>query len=698
MKKVFVFSCLIILLTLFVGFAQVCEAAAVKKQQVKRAPAKTASAELNPSSTKSAAAGKNDANSSQGRATVESQPHDVRFLDELTAVFSRSADLSPAAAPEGTSIPPARIEEAELAFMRAWKHFSMRNYWQALSFLDQAQKANIFLVDVYYLRGLVLRKIGELNLANKSISNFLEVRTRDAVAPNVLKGILENKSELELLISESSYPIKWNIMLTKIYESLDTGHFRPYLSKGLGKLSGFNSDLCFPDTISDQVFYRTNGDSGQFKTVKGIDSPIKALLPGDGLIYVINIGGEVYQISNESSFDLKGKLDCDSVSDACYVSASEIAISDPVKRRIRFYSWPELKYDDEWQPDKANSGNFLFEPVAVKAYANWLAAADRANGRIYFVDLRNKSSFFVENINVRDIIWNNLGVLLSVNEESEISAYFVDFKNKSADVEVLRSELHDAWAFFKYKGDIFCSNISGESIWKIIPTPSLDLSPAFFSLFDPELARDELGNEVLSVSATFSSPFSSWEKEVFPTAMSVWNDSIVTTSVTRTKAPSVMGLCFSRGNADGIVSPKMRVIPVESCAELYSRLPLIWSNQRDLITNFILDSLIIYNHEELLKLTAFCLFNGVKIDIWARSIPSVELLRASAATGGEIYFSIVNEPMLISRRNDLKLQLLLSQKSETSGYPDRSTLSSYLSIRQLLGRDWIPIWIDAVGN
>ncbi|MCL1876141.1 MAG: hypothetical protein FWF87_07805 [Synergistaceae bacterium] len=693
MKHFFVARCLVIILTLLVGFVQVSDAATAKKQQTKQSPSKAAPAEAKLSPSVASADKK-----SQETATVESQPHDVRMLEDLTARFAKSADLSPASAPVGTSIPPARIEEAEIAFMRAWKHFIMRNYWQALSFLDQAQKANIFLVDVYYLRGLILRKIGEFSLASKSISNFLEVRTRDLIAPNVLKGISENKSELELIISESSYPVRCNVSQSNIYDSLNTGYFRPYSSKGLGKLSGFNSDLCFPDTIGNQVFFRTNGDAGQFNIVKGINSPVKALLPGDGSIYVINIDGEICQIMNDSSFDRKGGVDCDSVSDACYISAAEIAVADPVSRKIKFYSWPEMKYEDEWQPDKYNSGDYLFEPVAVKAYAYWLATADRANGRIYFIDLRNKRSFFVENINVRDIIWSSLGLLLSVNEDSEISAHFVDFTNKSADKEVLRSELNDAWAFFEYKGEIFCSDISGNKIWKITLTPNLDLSPAFLSLYDPEFKIDENGNAVLSVCTTFSSPFPEWVKEIMPTAMSVWNERIITTSVTSMKAPSVMGLCFSRGNADGMITPKMRVIPVESCAELYGRLPLIWSNQRDLITNFILDSLIIYNHEELLKLTAFCLFNGVKIDIWARGMPSVELMRASAATGGEVYYSIFNEPMLISQRRDLKLQLLLADKTEASGYPDRSTLSSYLSIRQLSGRDWIPIWIDAVGK
>jgi hypothetical protein len=286
--------------------------------------------------------------------------------------------------------------------------------------------------------------------------------------------------------------------------------------------------------------------------------------------------------------------------------------------------------------------------------------------------------------------------LLSVNENFEISAYFVDFVKKTARQEILSTEHNNAWAFFKYKGDIFCSDITGEHIWKITPTPDNIISPAFLSLYDPEYTIDDSGDAVLSVCATFCSPFPAWGNEIMPAVTSVWNERIITTSVTKTKAPSVMGLCFSRGNVDGLVSPKMRIIPVQTCTELYGRLPLIWGNQRDLITNFLLDSLIVYNHEELLKLTAFCLFNGVKMDIWARSIPSLELMRASAATGGEVYFSVVNEPMLISRRNDLKLQLLVAQKSDTSGYPDRSTLSSYLSVRQLLGRDWIPIWTDAV--
>jgi tetratricopeptide (TPR) repeat protein len=687
MKNFFVVCSLLITFSLCAGFTDTSEAAAPKNQ-------------VKPASTKPVSADKKDTKSLQQKSAANSNPSDARLLDELTESFSKRAELSPATAPEGASIPPARIEEAELAFMRAWRHYIMRNYWQALNNLDQAHKANIFLVDVYYLRGLILRKIGEFSLANKSILSFLEVRTRDVAAINVLKGISESKSELDYLVSESSYPLKWKVVLTPIYESLNTGYLRPFLSRGLGKLSGFGTDLCFPDTISNSVFYRTKRDSGRFLTAEGINSPIKALLPGDGEIYVINFDGEIYQMTNNASFDLKSRIECDSVSDACYISASEIAVADPVGRRIAFYSFPEYKFDDEWKPDESHRGDYLFEPVAVKAYANWLAAADRANGRIYFIDLRNKRSFFVENKNVRDIIWSSLGILLSINENSEISAYFVDFSKKTADEEILRSDLKNAWAFFQYKGEIFCSDITGESIWKITPTPNpnLDISPAFLSLYDPQYAIDEQDNAILSVYATFSSPFSAWKKEILPTVTSIWNEHIIKTSVTKLKALPAIGLCFSRGNVDGMVSSKMRVVPVESCAEIYSRLPLIWSNQRDLITNFIIDSLIVYSHEELLRLTAFCLFNGIRIDIWARGIPPVELMRASAATGGEVYFSIVNEPMLTSLQNGLKLQLLLPFKTEVSGYPDRSTMSTYLSFRQLLGRDWIPIWIDALGK
>ena len=685
MKNIFVLYCLLIMFSFFAVFADTSEAAA-RRIRTRPAPAKPVSEEVK------------DVGSSQQKTTADSQPRDASQLQELTERFVTSAEQFPARAPEGATIPPARIEEAEIAFMRAWKHFIMRDYWQALNYLEQAQKANIFLVDVYYLRGLILRKIGEFGLANKSVSSFLEVRARDDAALNVIRGISENKSELELLISESPYPMNWNVSFTPVYDSLDTGYFRPYSSYGLGKLSGFDSDLCFPDTVSNKVFYRTKGRTGRLYVVEGINSPVKALLPGDGSMYVINFDGEIYQLMDDSSFDLKGKVDCDSVSDSCFIFASKIAVADPVKRRITFYSWPELEFDDEWAPDESHGGDYLFEPVAVKAYANWLAAADRANGRIYFINLHNKSTFFVENIAVRDIIWNGLGILLSINENSEISAFSVDFLKKTTDKEVLISDADNAWAFFKYKGEIFCSDVSGGRIWKITPTPDLNVSPAFFSLYDPQIVVDEQGNDILSVCATFSSPFAIWGKDILPTATSVWNEQIITTSVTKTKAPPVMGLCFSLGNADGMVSDSMRVIPVKSYADIYSMLPSIWGNQRDLITNFILDSSIIYNHEELLKLTAFCLFNGIKIDIWARGIPSVELMRASGATDGEIYYSVHNEPILSAHQNELSMQLLLTYKSEASGYPDRSTLSSYISFRQLSGRDWIPIWVDAIGK
>lgn len=605
--------------------------------------------------------------------------------------LNEEANKAPAAAPNPEAIPQARIEEAEQAFTRAWQAFTERNYWQALTQLDKAQAANIFLVDVYYLRALVQRKMGDFDAAQKSISGFIEVRPRDQIAPFILQETLENRGELLSVLSTVPYPTNWIAQLVDIYSVFKLLYNRPYSAKGFGKLDGFGSDLCFADTIGNRIYTRMERKSGGFLSVP-INSPVVGLMPGDGSIFVLNVSGDVYKVEDASA-DIIGNMEDTSVADAAYLSGEEIIVCDPLNRRVALYLFPALDMLDIWAPD--NAGEYLFEPVAVDTYGEWAAIADRANGRIHFLNLRNYTSFFSEEKSVRDVLWSGLGSLISVNDNSEIAVHSVDFGKKTVVREILRKDAQHAWALFKYENEIFCSDILGSKLWQIKANPTINGEAAYLSLYYPKIEADADGNENLSMNGTLTTPFQASLSGSSPVAMSVWNENIITTSINMLEIQTPHTICFARGSS-GEISSNTRVIPAETCSEIYSKFAPIWETQRDLLTNVIVDSRIRYDAEDLKKLTGFFLFNGLQMDVWARSIPSFDLLRASAATSGRVYYSLSGQAVFSNLQNRLRATVVLPFKAAASGYSDRATLSMYMSIKQLSARDWMPIWIDLI--
>ena len=113
----------------------------------------------------------------------------------------------------------------------------------------------------------------------------------------------------------------------------------------------------------------------------------------------------------------------------------------------------------------------------------------------------------------------------------------------------------------------------------------------------------------------------------------------------------------------------------------------------DLI-NVIVDSSILFSLDELLTLTRFCLENGLRLDVWARDIPPLPLVRASAFTGGTTLFSMAAPPKVSPPWSRVRIQIPLPRELSSSGYPSRSMLAVYLDIGLVQMKAWIPLWPD----
>jgi hypothetical protein len=150
----------------------------------------------------------------------------------------------------------------------------------------------------------------------------------------------------------------------------------------------------------------------------------------------------------------------------------------------------------------------------------------------------------------------------------------------------------------------------------------------------------------------------------------------------------------------GLVSPAIRNILTERGVDVRIALPSIWNvrERERSLTNLILDSTVNVTQEDLNVVALFCLNNGLALDIWARSVPALELVRAAALTGGKVIFSLLNPPDRTPPQSGMQIHIPLPQELSSSGYPGRSMLSLFLDVGLMHTRDWLPLWPDMLEN
>ncbi|MCL2009118.1 MAG: hypothetical protein FWG71_01050 [Synergistaceae bacterium] len=612
-------------------------------------------------------------------------------------------------------MPRAQLDESERHFTEGYRHFLARNYWSALDFLDRALRANTYLIDHYLMKALVMNRTGDYGAGRESLEHYLEVRPMDAMVPRVLSYAISQQRVLQRILSPSAVSVPWRFTKVDMQNELDLGYMRPFSIKGLGKAGMWGKSLYLADTIGDRVIYRRR--TARRMGVLHVNHPVAVLPMGDDSFYIVSSGGEVHYFGafsdgpNQLSTELRGVLENTSVTDAAMISETEFVVADSVAREIAFYSLtampgapvdgtPPAGQTGAWSPP--DDVEALFEPVASSAYGQWLAVADRGGGRIFFLNLGNRREFFSAEISrPRDVAWSTLGELLVINEDGDLFKVSVDFRDGRAEaVNKLESGLTDGWALFgSPDGDVYCMDISGSSLWKAVPIPdaAMSVSLGVISLAAPTVTRDE-NRESFLLDATFMSPFKTYSRTSALVAHVVWNNrtipSVAWWDERRNDAVRPDIVLFNRPAPPGAVNPAINNVTVENGAGIRIALPSVWSLRGGSLTNLIIDSTVDMTQEDLNVVTLFCLKNGVELDVWARSVPSVELARAAGLTGGKTVFSLINQPDLSLPRPNMRVRIPLPQELSSSGYPSRSMLSMFLDVGLMHARDWIPLWPD----
>jgi hypothetical protein len=601
----------------------------------------------------------------------------------------------------GADLPRAQLDEAERYFTEAYTRFLNRDYWGTSDYLDRALKANTYLVDYYLMKGLTMNRTGDYGSGREALSYYLEVRPMDFTAPRILSYTIAQQRELRRVLGTAALSTRWQVSQLDLQNEFDLGTFRPFSVKGMGKVDAWGSALCIADTLGDRVDFHKAFIQDTQKTQRtqsvSVESPAATLSMGDDSFYIVTTSGDVYSfMARETlSLDFRGSFD-NTVADAASLSASEFAIADPVARETAFYSLSTFSKTGSWSPPEDESG-FLFEPVAVAAYGSWLAVADRGGGKVFFLDAVNGRDFFsVEISRPRDVAWSTMGELFVINEDGDLFRVLVDFRDRRTDsADLAASGIENGWALFPSPGgDLYCLDISASKLWKAVSIPDVNASLGFLSIAQPKVTREE-NKESFILEADLMSPFATYSKMATPVVHVVWNNKTIPSfAVWQETTRRTEILVFHRPAPVSAVYPGLNTMVAEDGTDIQIALPSLWSTQRRTLTNVVVDSSVIFSQDELDALTLFCLNNGVALDVWARSIPRVEMVRAAALSGGKVLFSLVNTPDLTPPLSKMQIRVPLPQELSSSGYPSRSMLTVYLDVGLMHTKDWVPLWPD----
>ena len=607
-------------------------------------------------------------------------------------------------------IPRADLDEAERFFNNAYVHFMRRDYRDAQTYLDYAIQNNTYMVDYYLLSSLNLNQMGDTDASLNALNSYLEVRPMDVSAPRILRVLNEQNDVLRAVMGTAPVPESWRFSENTVQSEWKTGYTRPFSIRGLGKIKALGNTVCIPDTLGNRLYIHQSGNSALFANNQlrevSIHNPVISVPMGDGTFTIFCDDGDIYTLTNSETLspDYALTLPEIAIADADLIAHNFFALANPAERYIAFYNLnASMPLVSKWSPP-VRQGDLLFEPVAVETFADWLAIADLANNRIYIMNIISREFFEIRDVSKpRDLCWSNLGELFVLTDEGCIYDFIIDFgtrtyanRNFTTSTGALYSDMHNIWTFFKSpEGDINFMDTGASKIYKAVMIPSRDDVPGFLSLYNPVIATDVENRESFILDATFMTPFTHYSLNTPVIAQSVWNDKNMRCSVIRQRPRNFDALFLHSPLPSGYTFPlNVRPAQVINGSDIHSIIPSFWLLHKDTVTNIIVDASINFSADDLMILLKFCLLNGLELDIFARDVPSLGLVRASAFTGGRIIYSMNGTIELPARNTHVKIQIPLPEELSSSGYPGRSMLAVYLDAGLIQSRAWIPLFPD----
>lgn len=603
------------------------------------------------------------------------------FLPLCIFFFFQAAGL------DGAVLPPANREEAELFFGSAYGKYCARDYDGALEDLDKALKLNTFLVDYYLMRGLVLHRIGRADDALKSLKYFLEVRPGDTAVPRILSRFEEEGRFVGDVLSGRPVFSRTASSMRDLRTALGLPVLQNLGIKGLGKAeSSPSGGLALADTLGGRLWIRNRGE----RAFSGIDieSPVTALFSGENNAIVLLESGKVLSLADGGKELAElGELPF-SPSDGALISENAFVAVSAFHRRAGIFSLPDLSLVSELAfPETEHP----FEPAAAAAYGEWLAVADRNNGIVFLVSLREgRAVFSFKADSPRDLAWSALGDLFVAHEKGEVTKTTISFETMEAvrSDSVLR-EAPGTWSLFPLDDRMYCIDVAGFSLWEMYLLPA-ESSPAFLSLDSPSVRRED-DRESFLLEASFSGPYRTYMSRNRPVVTSVWNERMLTADFRflsgRAADPAVFFL-----PPGGLTGGQYH--EAATGKEVLQILGRLWTEKRNRLTDVVAASSIPFSPGEIKQLAGFCLQNGIRLFAFCDTVSPMHLVRASGLTGGTSLFSMGGDLPEYSSSYRGEVRIPLPSDETSSGFPSRSVLSVYMDVGSASSRDWMPLWPD----
>jgi hypothetical protein len=621
------------------------------------------------------------------------------FLSVLGApiiVASRAgaADVSP---------PLVDREASEEAFLTAYDFFLENRLWNCLDHLDDAIGRNTYFVDVYYMRSLVMRRIGRYADAIAAMASYLEVRQDDYRARIIMD---EMEREYELL-RRTQYSEQLQSAL--FFERLSTNSFFgiPLYDKvsftgmkGLGKISSSGGTFFVCDTMGDAVWVSNRSSGPGITRVEAADPVVVApTSPSEGFLF--QKSGDVSRIklnmkAGSASIENIGSLKIN-IADAAMIDSTLLVAADRTGQALRFYSIPSLDEVAEWQPADSRNRPKLFEPVAAAVRGPYTAVADRGNAMVYVLDsytLAILDSFEAEL--PRDVEWGAQGELYIVSETGSLYRRY-PLGSGNIEPEVVAKGFTNSWSMTWTNVGPVISDITARTWWSSRLSPLASGAFGALTLRSPliEERRDER-IENLIFRGEISSVFQSFIQDKTPDTQVVWRGDTRPSKVTLAKAPDAGPIFYySPKPSENFANGGVRL--AGSLSDVMADIASASRSGEKMPSVIVLDTRISGEGAEAEAFFAFLLQQGARLDLWALKRPAAPLLaRISQTTLGNAYYTQTLDEIAKSEKSEWVMTLPLPPDTATYGYPSDATLSVFATVDVIQFTDWMPVWPSVI--
>ena len=618
----------------------------------------------------------------------------------ILASSSFSSQLIPSTQPAPPPQPPVDREVSETAFLEAYDLFLENRLWSAIDKLVEAQRANVYFIDTYYMRSLALRRLGRYPEAIEAMASYLEVRRNDPRAAIILNTMREEWEIVRGTLDAPAVQAQYFFRAQSLRELFGVSAYS--LSslrglQGLGKMSASGNDIVICDTYGDKILFFDAASAVKRSAYAelAIENPVVVLpvSPGEALIF--QKSGAVSRVNTRfvertPTVEQIGAVAAN-VSDAEMIDSTMMAVADRTGLTVRFYGLPSFGETAEWRPTAEQDGDNLFEPVALAAFGNYLAVADRGNGAVYTLDTRTIS--VVDRFEIeapRDLQWGNQGELYVLSENGTLYSRY-RIPSPDARLDVVVEGLTEAWCMSWGHHGPLIADVTGRTWWSSDVNPGHAESIGAMTLYSPWIEeRDDA--EMLMMRAIVSSFFHEFIQDRRPDTQAVWRNEVRPSRVVETN-PGTQGRIFYYSPSSGESTPNASISLAVTVDDVMADLARASRAGEEMPKVLVLDTRIAANPDQLLPLYAFLLQQGVRLDLWAIGRPpSPELASISRITLGYTYYSRVLDAVRFNNSYEWIVSIPLPPDTFTFGYPSEATLSIFATIDVIRFTDWMPVW------